>query len=127
MVLFQVSVKQMHCAVSEIPGVDIYLHVYHEYGRGAPRRTKTRSTFHYLDSVKRPKCYRTVAYRAILVEYLRYVKNAGLYCSYLELSTHTPERLHLFYSHPTSNQLISPHEMLGQVSSDVGDVGPKVL
>jgi hypothetical protein len=63
-----------------------------------------------LDSVKHfePKCYRTVAYQAILVEYLRYVKERGFHTAHIWSCPPTPGDDYIFYSHPP--QQLIPHE-----------------
>jgi hypothetical protein len=85
------------------------MYVY-EYGHDCPAPNRRRVYISYLDSVKHfePKCYRTVAYQAILVEYLRYVKERGFHTAHIWSCPPTPGDDYIFYSHP-SNQLI-PHE-----------------
>jgi hypothetical protein len=85
------------------------MYVY-EYGHDCPAPNRRRVYVSYLDSVKHfePKCYRTVAYQAILVEYLRYVKKRGFHTAHIWSCPPTPGDDYIFYSHP-SNQLI-PHE-----------------
>jgi hypothetical protein len=96
----------------KIHGVDTLLfamYVY-EYGHDCPAPNRRRVYISYLDSVKHfePKCYRTVAYQAILVEYLRYVKERGFHTAHIWSCPPTPGDDYIFYSHP-SKQLI-PHE-----------------
>jgi hypothetical protein len=96
----------------KIHGVDTLLfsmYVY-EYGHDCPAPNRRRVYISYLDSVQyfEPKCYRTVAYQAILVEYLRYVKERGFHTAHIWSCPPTPGDDYIFYSHP-SHQLI-PHE-----------------
>jgi len=96
----------------KIHGVDALLfsmYVY-EYGHDCPAANRRRVYLSYLDSVQyfEPKCYRTVAYQAILVEYLRYVKERGFHTAHIWSCPPTPGDDYIFYYHPT-HQLI-PHE-----------------
>jgi hypothetical protein len=96
----------------KIHGVDTLLfsmYVY-EYGHDCPAPNRRRVYISYLDSVQyfEPKCYRTVAYQAILVEYLRYVKERGFHTAHIWSCPPTPGDDYIFHSHP-SHQLI-PHE-----------------
>jgi E1A/CREB-binding protein len=96
----------------KIHGVDTLLfalYVY-EYGHECPAPNRRRVYISYLDSVQYfyPKCYRTLVYQSILVEYLRYVKNRGFHTAHIWSCPPTPGDDYIFYCHP-SHQLV-PHE-----------------
>lgn len=98
-----------------IHGVDTLLfalYVY-EYGQECPAPNKRRVYISYLDSVQyfEPKCYRTTAYHAILIEYLRYVKERGFHTAHLWSCPPTPGDDYIFYCHP-EHQKIPREDML---------------
>jgi E1A/CREB-binding protein len=89
----------------KIHGVDTLLfalYVY-EYGQECPAPNKRRVYISYLDSVQyfEPKVYRTTAYHAILVEYLRFVKTRGFHTAHIWSCPPAPGDDYIFYSHPT--------------------------
>ena len=88
----------------KIHGIDTLLfaaYVY-EYGQECAAPNRRRVYISYLDSVQyfEPKCYRTVAYQAVLVEYLRYVKNRGFHTAHIWSCPPTPGDDYIFFSHP---------------------------
>ena len=99
----------------KIHGVDTIifaLYVY-EYGHDCPAPNRRRVYISYLDSVQyfEPKCYRTVAYHAVLVEYLRYVKNRGFHTAHIWSCPPTAGDDYIFYSHP-KHQMTPRDDML---------------
>lgn len=99
----------------KVHGVDTLLfsmYVY-EYGHECPAPNKRRVYISYLDSVQyfEPKCYRTTAYQAILIEYLRYVKNRGFHTAHIWSCPPTPGDDYIFYSHP-EHQKVPREDML---------------
>jgi hypothetical protein len=99
----------------EIHGVDTLLFaVYvHEYGQDCAAPNRRRVYISYLDSVKyfEPKCYRTVAYHTVLLEYLRYVKNRGFHTAHIWSCPPTADDDYIFCAHP-SHQLTPREDML---------------
>lgn len=98
-----------------IHGVDVMLfgmYVY-EYGHEAPAPNRRRVYISYLDSVKyfQPKCYRTTAYHALLVEYLRFVKDRGFHTAHIWSCPPSAGDDYIFHCHP-SHQLIPRDDML---------------
>jgi len=98
-----------------IHGVDTLLfalYVY-EYGHDCPAPNKRRVYISYLDSVQyfEPKCYRTAAYHAVLIEYLRYVKKRGFHTAHIWSCPPTPGDDYIFYCHP-DHQKIPREDML---------------
>jgi len=98
-----------------IHGVDTFLfamYVY-EYGHECPAPNRRRVYISYLDSVQyfEPKCYRTVAYQSILIEYLRYVKKRGFHTAHIWSCPPTPGDDYIFYCHP-KHQLVPREDML---------------
>ena len=84
-----------------IHGVDTMLfamYVY-EYGHDCPAPNRRRVYISYLDSVKyfEPKCYRTIVYHSILLEYLRYVKGRGFHTAHIWSCPPTPGDDYVFY------------------------------
>lgn len=70
-----------------IHGVDVIIfgmYVY-EYDHNCPGPNRRRVYISYLDSVNyfQPSEYRTYTYHAILIEYLRYVKNRGFHTAHI--------------------------------------------
>lgn len=99
----------------KIHGVDTLLfsmYVY-EYGHDCPAPNRRRVYISYLDSVQyfEPRCYRTLAYHTILVEYLRYVKNRGFHTAHIWSCPPTPGDDYVFYCHPP-HQLVPREDML---------------
>lgn len=99
----------------KIHGIDTLLfavYVY-EYGHECAAPNRRRVYISYLDSVQylEPKCYRTVAYHAVLVEYLRYVKSRGFHTAHIWSCPPAPGDDYIFYSHP-QHQLIPRDDML---------------
>ena len=99
----------------EIHGVDTMLFALyvHEYGQECPAPNRRRVYLSYLDSVQyfEPKCYRTIAYHAVLVEYLRYVKSRGFHTAHIWSCPPTPGDDYIFYCHP-AHQLTPREDML---------------
>jgi E1A/CREB-binding protein len=98
-----------------IKGVDVILfamYVY-EYGDSCPPPNRRRVYISYLDSVSyfEPKCYRTIAYHGIIMEYLRYVKERGFHSAHIWSCPPSPDDEYVFYSHP-KDQLIPSEAML---------------
>jgi Histone acetylation protein/Zinc finger, ZZ type len=99
----------------KIRGIDTMLfamYVY-EYGHECPAPNKRRVYISYLDSVQyfEPKCYRTTAYHAIIIEYLRYVKKRGFHTAHIWSCPPTPGDDYIFYCHP-KHQLVPREDML---------------
>jgi hypothetical protein len=99
----------------KIHGADTLLfsmYVY-EYGQKCPAPNRRRVYISYLDSVQyfEPKCYRTLAYQAILIEYLRFVKERGFHTAHIWSCPPTPGDDYIFYCHPT-HQLTPREDML---------------
>ena len=99
----------------DIHGVDTLLfavYVY-EYGQECPAPNRRRVYISYLDSVQyfEPKCYRTTAYHAIILEYLRYVKRRGFHTAHVWSCPPTAGDDYIFYSHP-KHQLVPGEDML---------------
>jgi Histone acetylation protein/TAZ zinc finger/Zinc finger, ZZ type len=99
----------------KIHGADTLLfsmYVY-EYGHKCPSPNRRRVYISYLDSVQyfEPKCYRTLAYQAILIEYLRFVKERGFHTAHIWSCPPTPGDDYIFYCHP-SHQLTPREDML---------------
>ncbi|KAL7567812.1 hypothetical protein ACA910_000563 [Epithemia clementina (nom. ined.)] len=99
----------------KIHGVDTMLfamYVY-EYGHDCPAPNRRRVYISYVDSVQyfEPKCYRTLVYHTILLEYLRYVKGRGFHTAHIWSCPPTPGDDYIFYIHP-SHQLFPREDML---------------
>jgi Histone acetylation protein/TAZ zinc finger/Zinc finger, ZZ type len=99
----------------KIHGVDTLLfamYVY-EYGDDCPVPNRRRVYISYLDSVRyfEPKCYRTSAYHAVMVEYLRYVKKRGFHSAYIWSCPPVGGDDYIFYCHP-KHQLVPREDML---------------
>ena len=99
----------------KIHGADTLLfamYVY-EYGHECPAPNRRRVYISYLDSVQyfEPKCYRTLAYHTVLVEYLRYVKARGFHTAHFWSCPPTPGDDYIFHVHP-SHQLVPREDML---------------
>jgi Histone acetylation protein/TAZ zinc finger len=99
----------------KIHGVDTLLfamYVY-EYGHDCPAPNKRRVYISYLDSVQyfEPKCYRTIAYQAIMIEYLRYVKKRGFHTAAMWSCPPVGGDDYIFYCHP-KHQLVPQEDML---------------
>jgi E1A/CREB-binding protein len=88
------------------------MYVY-EYGHDCPAPNKRRVYISYLDSVQyfEPKCYRTTAYHAIMVEYLRYVKKRGFHTAAIWSCPPVGGDDYIFYCHP-KHQLVPREDML---------------
>jgi E1A/CREB-binding protein len=99
----------------KIHGVDTLLYaVYvYEYGQECAAPNRRRVYISYLDSVQyfEPKCYRTIAYHSVLVEYLRYVKNRGFHTAHIWSCPPTASDDYIFYSHP-EHQCVPRDDML---------------
>lgn len=105
-----------------IHGVDVLLfamYVY-EYGHDAPASNRRRAYISYLDSVKyfEPKRYRTVAYQAVIVEYLRFVKSRGFHTAHIWSCPPAPGDEYVFHCHP-SHQKVPKESMLRQWYYDI--------
>lgn len=99
----------------KIHGVDTLLfalYVY-EYDQHCSAPNRRRVYISYLDSVQyfQPKCYRTTVYQAVLVEYLRYVKERGFHTAHIWSCPPTPGDDYIFYCHP-SHQRMPREDML---------------
>ncbi len=99
----------------KIHGADTLLfamYVY-EYGHDSPAPNRRRVYVSYLDSVQyfEPKCYRTLVYHTVLVEYLRYVKARGFHTAHIWSCPPTPGDDYIFHIHP-AHQLIPREDML---------------
>jgi Histone acetylation protein/Zinc finger, ZZ type len=99
----------------KIHGVDTLLfamYVY-EYGDDCPAPNRRHVYISYLDSVRyfEPKCYRTTAYHAIIVEYLRYVKKRGFHTASIWSCPPVNGDDYIFYCHP-KHQLVPREDML---------------
>lgn len=106
----------------KIHGVDVILfgmYVF-EYDQDCPAPNRRRVYISYLDSAQyfEPKCYRTVAYHALLVEYLRYVKDRGFHTAHIWSCPPTPGDDYIFHCHP-SRQLIPRDDMLREWYHDM--------
>ena len=100
-----------------IDGVDVILfamYVY-EYDDSCPAPNRRRVYVSYLDSVNyfRPKQYRTIAYHALIVEYLRYVKERGFHTAHVWSCPPSDGDDYVFHSHPRE-QLVPREDMLRQ-------------
>jgi E1A/CREB-binding protein len=98
-------------------GVDVLLfamYVY-EYGQDSPAPNRRRVYISYLDSVKyfEPKRFRTVAYQAVIVEYLRFVKRRGFHTAHIWSCPPAPGDEYVFNCHP-SHQKVPQEAMLRQ-------------
>lgn len=98
-----------------IHGVDVLLfgmYVY-EYGHSCPSPNRRRVYISYLDSVQyfEPRCYRTLTYHAILIEYLRYVKERGFHTAHIWSCPPSKGDDYIFFCHP-QQQLIPRDDML---------------
>lgn len=95
-----------------IHGVDVLLFAMfvYEYGHDCPAQNRRRVYISYLDSVQyfEPKTFRTVVYQAVIVEYLRFVKERGFHTAHIWSCPPTPGDEYIFYNHPSSQQI--PHE-----------------
>jgi len=99
----------------KIHGVDVILfgmYVF-EYGESCPAPNRRRVYISYLDSTQyfEPKCYRTIVYHAIIVEYLRFVKQRGFHTAHIWSCPPLPGDDYIFYCHP-SKQIIPHDDML---------------
>ena len=99
----------------KIHGVDSLLfamYVY-EYGHECPAPNRRRVYISYLDSAQyfSPKYFRTTAYHAILIEYLRYVKQRGFHTAHISSCPPTPGDDYIFSCHP-KHQLVPREDML---------------
>jgi len=99
----------------KIHGVDVILfgmYVF-EYGHNCPAPNRRRVYISYLDSAQyfEPKCYRTIAYHALIVEYLRYVKQRGFHTAHFWSCPPLPGDDYIFYCHPL-RQMIPRDDML---------------
>ena len=99
----------------KVHGIDTLLfavYVY-EYGQECPAPNRRRVYISYLDSVQyfEPKCYRTTAYHAFLIEYLRYVKERGFHTAHIWSCPPTPGDDYIFYCHP-EHQKVPREDML---------------
>jgi E1A/CREB-binding protein len=100
-----------------IDGVDVILfamYVY-EYGDSCPNPNRRRVYISYLDSVFyfKPKYYRTIAYHALIIEYLRYVKERGFHTAHIWSCPPSNGDDYVFYCHP-KEQLVPREDMLRQ-------------
>lgn len=98
-----------------IDGVDVILfamYVY-EYDDKCPAPNRRRVYVSYLDSVCyfQPKYYRTIAYHALIVEYLRYVKERGFHTAHIWSCPPSDGDDYVFYCHP-KEQLVPREDML---------------
>jgi hypothetical protein len=99
----------------KINGVDTLLfamYVY-EYGHHCPAPNKRRVYLSYLDSVQyfEPKCYRTTVYHAMLIEYLRHVKQRGFHTAHIWSCPPAQGDDYIFYVKP-EHQKIPREDML---------------
>ena len=99
----------------KIHGVDTLLfamYVY-EYGDDCPAPNRRHVYISYLDSVRyfEPKCFRTTAYHAVIVEYLRYVKKRGFHTASIWSCPPVNGDDYIFYCHP-KHQLVPREDML---------------
>jgi len=99
----------------KIHGIDTMLfamYVY-EYDHNCPAPNRRRVYISYIDSVQyfEPKAYRTIVYQAILMEYLRYVKDRGFHTAHIWSCPPTPGDDYIFFVHP-SHQLVPREDML---------------
>mmetsp|Transcript_21522 Transcript_21522/g.31679 ORF Transcript_21522/g.31679 Transcript_21522/m.31679 type:complete len:807 (-) Transcript_21522:83-2503(-) len=112
-----------------IHGVDVLIfgmYVY-EYSHSCPAPNRRRVYISYLDSVHyfHPRCYRTIAYQSILVEYLRFVKERGFHTAHIWSCPPSKGDDYIFYCHPA--QQLTPrddmlcawyHDMLDKAKSE---------
>jgi hypothetical protein len=99
----------------KLHGVDTLLfamYVY-EYGDDCPAPNRRNVYISYLDSVRyfEPKYYRTTAYHAIIIEYLRYVKKRGFHTATIWSCPPVNGDDYIFYCHP-KHQLVPREDML---------------
>ena len=89
----------------KISGVDVILFTMFvfEYDHDCPAPNRRRVYISCLDSIKylEPACYRTAAYQAIIVEYLRYVKDRGFHTAHIWSCPPTPGDDGIFHCHPS--------------------------
>ena len=99
----------------KISGVDVLLLTMFvfEYDHDCPAPNRRRVYISCLDSIKylEPACYRTVAYQALIVEYLRYVKERGFHTAHLWSCAPTAGDDYIFHCRP-SKQLIPTDDWL---------------
>ena len=88
------------------------MYVY-EYGDGCPPPNRRRVYISYLDSVQylQPSEYRTLAYHAVLCEYLRFVRSRGFHTAHIWSCPPSKGDEYIFYCHPP-DQLVPKDEML---------------
>ena len=111
-----------------IHGVDVFLFAMfvYEYGHDCPAPNRRRVYISYIDSVQyfQPKEYRSAVFQAILVEYLRFVKERGFHTAHIWSCPPAPGDEYIFYNHP-SKQQIPEEEMLRQWYYSVLDKAQK--
>jgi E1A/CREB-binding protein len=92
-----------------IHGVDVLLFAMfvYEYGQECPAPNRRRVYVSYLDSIQyfEPKTYRTIAYQAMMVEYLRFVKQRGFHTAHIWSCPPTPGDEYIFHCHPKHQQI----------------------
>jgi len=98
-----------------IHGVDTLLfgmYVY-EYGKDCPAPNRRRVYISYLDSIHffQATSYRTFTYHAIMIEYLKFVKERGFHTAHIWSCPPSKGDDYIFHHHPTS-QLTPSDEML---------------
>jgi len=91
-----------------IHGVDTLLfgmYVY-EYDHDCPAPNRRRVYISYLDSVNyfQPRCYRTLTYQTIIVEYLRVVKERGFHTAHIWSCPPSKGDDYIFHCHPSQQK-----------------------
>ena len=73
-----------------------------EYNHDCPAPNRRRVYVSYLDSVNylHPAEYRTLTYHAIIIEYLRYVKQRGFHTAHIWSCPPSPGDEYIFHCHP---------------------------
>jgi E1A/CREB-binding protein len=92
-----------------INGIDVLLFAMYtyEYNDSCPAPNRRRVYISYLDSVKyfEPSRYRTLAYKCVILEYLRYVKMRGFHTVHLWSCPPAPGDEYVFHCHPPQQKV----------------------
>jgi len=109
-----------------VHGVDTLLFgmYVHEYGKNCPAPNQRRVYISYLDSIHffQAKSYRTLTYHAMLIGYLKFVKERGFHTAHIWSCPPSKGDDYIFHIHPTS-QLTPSDDMLCQWYEDMLENG----